>query len=577
MTQEVKYEFIHGCYVQCQAEDSEDDAVFVKRYRINPDGSRVPELHMHKNVPRDFWITKKRYQTYTSKLECEDIDKLDRYTTTERFLTRDIARRLGRVPNSKDRLRMLCRSPHVWGCDLDITSVVKLKYKKRWDVVGDGLQLAVQDIETDVNGDLGLIIFSMSYKNRAYQTVLRQWVNDPNETEQDYIDYISEVLPEIKERNITLELDFVDSPTEAIIKMYKKANEWMPDIISFWNINFDIPYILNELKKTNTDPAYVFSHPSVPPEYKFFQWAPGSMDKKKDDGSSRPLHFSEQWHTIYTPAPFYFIDQASLFRTLRRTKAESSYALEYVTTKYVGVGKYKKEHEALRGVPEGTYRWHQIMQRRFKKDYCAYGLIDCIRLEQLDENEKDVKDKLLTLAKDSHFKDFNSNPRRLCNQLHSFFLERGKVVATTSDRMEEEIDKLLPSKEGWISILEAAQIEDVGLQIVKEGGWRRSKATIHNADLDIISTYPMVGLLLGIWREGTMLELCEIKGIDGIDHRYLCVNYTGGRANAVLICQKAYGLDGLAELHLKFAEEHNLVPYGGGEKKQEDVIDVEYC
>lgn len=558
MTTKPAYEYIHGCYVESSQEGSTDDAVFVKRYRVDPDGTRTPEMKMHTNVPRKFWTTKKRYRTHTSKLECEDIAKLDEHTTTERFLKREICRKIGKPFNPKDGIRSVCRSPFVYGCDLDITSVLKLEYKKRWDVVNPGLRLAVQDIETDVNGDMGLIIFSMSFKDKAYQTIVRKWVGDINETPQNYVAHIEKVLPEIKARNIKLEVDFCEDSTEAIIKMYRKANEWMPDIISFWNINYDIPYILEELKKTNTDPAYVFSHPSVPPEYKYFEYAKGPVVKKKDDGSSRPLHFSEQWHTVFTPAPFYFIDSGSLFRTLRRGKSESSYALDYITTKYVGAGKFKFDHPLLKGVKAGTLQWHQIMQRSFKKDYAAYGLVDCIRVEQLDEEEKDIESKLGVLAKDSHFKDFNSNPRRLCNQLHSFFLERNKVAATTSDRMEEEIDKLLPEKGGWISILEAAQIEDIGLQIVKSAGWRRSKVTIHNADLDIISTYPMVGLLLGIWREGTMMEVCKIQGMDAMDHRYLCINFTGGRANAVLICQKAYGLDGLSELHHKFAKEHGL-------------------
>lgn len=86
---------------------------------------------------------------------------------------------------------------------------------------------------------------------------------------------------------------------EGIQKMYQKANEWMPDVIGFWNINYDMSVILDILKDANVDPKYIFSHPSVPPEYRHFEFKRGPLVKRKDDGSSRPLLFRTMAYCLY--------------------------------------------------------------------------------------------------------------------------------------------------------------------------------------------------------------------------------------------------------------------------------------
>jgi hypothetical protein len=146
----------------------------------------------------------------------------------------------------------------------------------------------------------------------------------------------------------------------------------------------------------------------------------------------------------------------SLHRGLNKMKAEPSYSLEYLTTKKLGQGKYHVEHELLKGVPLGSLRWHKIMQKHFKKEYCAYGLIDCVRVEEFDEEVEDVTVKFPLLIGDSQFKDFSSNPKQLCDDFHSFCLEHDYVISTTSDRMKHEFDAQIVGKELWINKLQDA-------------------------------------------------------------------------------------------------------------------------
>lgn len=557
-----EFEYIHSCYA-INNKSHEGDAVFVKRNRFvkNADGTDgcTPEYVFHENVKRDFWITKKAHQKHQYKLETEYLQNLTNYKTTQRDLIRQVQYKLSKPYTPQMRLAECFRSPFVYGCDIDINSVVKLQYEKKFKrSTRSRLTVAVQDTEFDMNGNLGMIIFSMSFKDKAYQVVLNKWVN-PGDTAEEYRKFIEDELPEIKDRKIKLELDFVNNMVDGIKKMYEKANEWMPDVIGFWNINYDMTVILDILRDANVDPKDIFSHSSVPPEFKHFEFKRGPLVKRKDDGTSRPLAVSEQWHTVYSTSPFYFIDPASLFRGLRKMKAEPSYSLDYLTTKYLGQGKYHVEHELLKGIPTGTGRWHMVMQKHFKKEYCAYGLIDCIRVEEFDEKFKDISTKLPLLLGNSQIKDFNSNPRKLCDALHTFCLENDQVMSTTSDRMKEEIDKMVIGKELWINILEATHLEDIGIQLVKDDKtFLKSRTTIHNYDLDLISAYPKIGILLGLCRRNTVFEICKIQGIDSFQHRYVCVNLTGGYANAITTCRDLYKLKTLQDLHKDFAAAHKL-------------------
>ena len=179
-------------------------------------------------------------------------------------------------------------------------------------------------------------------------------------------------------------------------------------------------------------------------------------------------------------------------------------------------------------------------------------------VEQFDEEVEDVTVKFPLLMGDSQWKDFSSNPRQLCDDFHSFCLEHDYVISTTSDRMKHEFDAMIVGKELWINIVEATHLEDIGIQLVDDPLFRSSRLTIFNFDLDLISAYPKIGILLGLSRRNTVYEICQIEGIDSFKHRYVCVNLTGGDANSIITSKELYRLDGMHELHVKFAENHSI-------------------
>lgn len=568
MKKDIQYAFVHGCYVE-STENDVDDAVVVKRYAIKEDGTRVPEMHIHHNVHRDYWITKEAHRQHQEgKLEYEYLDRVKHHRSTQRMLTRNIQQKLGLMPSKRANLRQICNSPFVYGADKDIVCIVGDNYKKKFSEVQPfDLEVGCMDTETNVvNGTNDLIIMSFYHGNTGVIAVHGEWLHDSRHTEQVIRDFVMENVPEVKEHNINVEIAIKETAAECVIHVINRAHDLKPDIVGFWNINFDMPLLIKTLQKEGHDPADVFSDPAIPKHLRYYRYKEGQTSKLTDSGKYKPLAPSEQWHTVFTPASFYFIDPASTYRCLRRQKSEPSYGLEYITTKIVGAGKLKPPFEDLVQI-EGTLKWHYMMQKHYQLWYIAYALVDVIQPVLMDRKLGDISQKLPTLSMGSHFKDFNSNPRRLCDQLHEFFLSKGAVVGTTGAEMESPLDKHIPVSKDWIVTLEAPIIEDFGLRLLDKAGfkrnkisdgYRRSKVFIHNADLDIVSTYPILGMVFNIARETALFETCKIEGLDYHSYREFGVNLTAGKANSVLIAEEVFGLKGFEAQLEDFERAHGL-------------------
>lgn len=87
-----------------------------------------------------------------------------------------------------------------------------------------------------------------------------------------------------------------------------------------------------------------------------------------------------------------------------------------------------------------------------------------------------------------------------------------------------------------------------GIQCIEEFPDYGTLCFAHVADLDIVSTYPSVSQLLNIARETCVMEFSQMKGITEEHRREVGVNLTGGRVNAVEICQKILGAPSLDRL-----------------------------
>lgn len=526
----------------CRSTINNDDLLVIKEYKVFKDGRREPGIRCVKNFKRPFYVTRDGFRNHKQKKEWEDIKKLQRFECTQAELPRHVARALG-MPGVSLPLKQLANNPYLYGTDIRTGPLVKKQYQDKWpQAIGPLSTVAVMDIETDVvnlneNGKPTeeIIIITLSFKDKVITGITRSFLGSMLMPEETIRKAFDKYLGEYKQkRNINLELYIGDTPADICKAVMAKAHEWMPDFITFWNINFDMPKIIAALVKEESILEDVFSDPRVPHEYRHFKYIEGPAQKVTQDGSVMALHPADRWHTVRCPASFYFLDSMCLYKRLRTAKGqEPSYSLDSVLERNLKLGKLKIPE--LEGVSK--LEWHVQMQKRFKAEYVVYNIFDCIGVELLDEKTGDISQAFAALCELSDFDDFKSNPRRIITDLHFFCLENDVVIAACGTDMKDELDEHVIGLDEWIVTLAAHMGEDNGLQLMPELPDVHTNMKCFCADLDIEGTYPSIELAVNISKETTKRELSKIKGIPERLQRLMGVNLTGGTANAVEICQ----------------------------------------
>ena len=560
-TKPIGFECKHAVYVPAQ-DGSENDLLVVKERQHFEDGSTKPFLRLMKNYERTFSVTLEGHRNHNDKKEWEDKDKLRQFTCTQVGLVKAICRALGRAPVNTS-LRMLARSPYLYGTDVTTPVLIKGQYQQKWPKAISPNDVAILDTETDmINGHEEIIMSSLTQqtderKVRIYQVLTEEYVarlgDRPYEKIKAAFDkYVRPKLDNYGARldkktgqmvylppfEVSFEFKTVQNAGDVSYEMIQKAHVWKPDILAIWNMNFDIPKMIGALEKYGYNPAKVWSDPKIPAEYQFFKYIQGPAQKVTASGKTMALHPAEQWHTVYTPASFYVLDAMCVYLKIRIAKGkEASYSLDYILDKVLG-----REDPDVRKLKfdEASHvyggEWHRFMQERYPAEYAVYNMFDCLSMGLLDRKTTDLRQMVSILNGVSEFHRFGSQPRRTCDDLHFFCQQHNRVIASTSDQMEDENDKWVVPLEGWIVTLPSYLVSDDGLKIIEELPDISTYIYGHVADLDVEGTYPNGECVANISKETTSRELALIKDVDHQTQRAIGVNLTGGHVNAVEIC-----------------------------------------
>ena len=453
-------------------------------------------------------------------------------------------------------LRQVLDNPYVYGANVTPTILIRNEYQKHFTDCTTLKQVAALDTETDViKGTDEIILISLTFKDKVFTGIQRSFLETNPGLDEQTIERVSKRVNEllekqIKERNINIEFYIGDSAADITEECMKRAHQWKPDFISIWNIAFDIPKMEQALSGGNLDLAAVFSDPEVPTSYKHYQFNPGRSVKETHDGRKQPIPIEDRWPTVDTPASFYFIDAMCLYAKLRKANGkQQSYALDNILKQHIDMGKLKfSETDHL-----SKLDWHIEMQKNYKFEYIAYNIFDCIGLELLDESTQDISAAFTALAGISDWHKFNSDPTMIADDLHFYLPEKqGYVVGTSGGSMATELDEYVIGYRGWIVTLNAYMAQDIGINIIKELPHKKTMISIHNADLDIESTYPSVQDGGNMSKETTVKELVDIEGVIEKDRRKIGINLSAGPVNACEFSQTAFNLADKVTLLDKF-------------------------
>ncbi len=533
------------------------DYHYIKEVVHLKDKTVVPNTRVIKDYQRTYAITKEAFRNHTQKKEWEDASKVNFYKSTQGNLVRSIANTMGK-PGFTGNLKRISRAPKeprkqpngkyaadgqfLYMADILSTSVIKQEeYKSKFPGFNSFNTMACTDTETDmVNRTNKIIMQTVTMKEKVYTAIVAPYLKGIANPKEKLQEMLVQYLPEIvSSRNIKWEIDIVEDETIVVCKVMEKVHEWSPDFLALWNASFDIGKMTSALKSKGIEPKDVFSDPRLPPDLRMFEVKEGNSQKVTASGKKTPLAPHMLWNTVVTPASYYIIDSMCAYKQIRTGRQEErSYGLDFILNKYLKRGKLKfTEADHLKGAD-----WHIFMQKNYPLEYVIYNVFDCVGMEMLDEVTRDLAVAMPNGAAMSDYSKFNSQPRRVCDKLHYFCLERNRVMGTTSDEMEVELDSKVISLRNWIVMLPAHLVADNGLRIILEYPNLISNIRTHIGDLDVSASYPNGGSTYNISRQTTKKELISIDGVSDFNRRMQGINLSGGDSNSVEFCTNIFGM-----------------------------------
>lgn len=559
----------HATYSRDRSYQSDSDMLTVKEWITFSNGVRAPNVRLLKDYKRPYWVTKKPLRTHPEKIEFEDMKNLDMFRSTQSNLAKDICFRLGHG-NPKNPIRMLARSPYLYGLDVGPEAFVKESYFDNWPNGFVPNDVTVFDAETDVTADFKKpILWSRVTDQGAWLYVSKEWANTvPNYADHVRNEYMS-ILPiwlePIKKKlgssdgsyppyldivaNMPLyiiELDDFFDITKAVMDDIHSSHT---DILTGWNVIYDASTVAESCVAAGKDPIEILSDPKVPHEFKSLYLKKGADYKVSASGVKTNLGPQERWDTMLSTSTFRIIDAMQVHWQLRKAMGKESggYALDALMTRHLGAGKVTcSSPDSI--IPVGTIRWHGDMQANFKVQYGVYSIFDSILPKIKDWKDSDLSQQISSLAGSCDYSKFNSQPTvNATDMLFSGIKDQKKVICSTSDNMESELDSKTIPLDGWIVTFPSFNVSPSGVHALK--GLPDVQSTIYTycSDADVETTYPVSEIINNMSRDTTVAEPVRIKDVTRADTRIIAVNITGGPSNALEILQHTAKVPVLSE------------------------------
>lgn len=554
----VSRECKHATY-STSRDGNPNDMLTAKVYVTLDDGTRLPTLRCVEDYERPYWITKQHNRTHPDKIQFEDLDRVDRYKSTQINLRRDICFRLGKG-NPTNGMRMIARSPYVYGTDPGPEVFLKNQYLNQYPDAFQPNRVTVIDAETDVldtwqrpilwsevSDDEVVVYVSTFWANdisgygdllkEEYYGVLDEWVDQVKKKLSNKKGEYPEFLDRIK--HIPLRIVEEKYHEEITLAMVNNLHFTQPDIVTGWNVFFDAKVIFDSVEKGGYDPAEVLSDPRVPKEFRSVYLKEGPREKITSSGRKMNLDPQERWNIMLHTASWRMLDAMQTYWQLRKAKGKESggYGLDAVLTRHLGVGKLKYKTEDT-GIPSGTLHWHMEMQKKYKVRYGCYNIFDSLGVWVKDKKNQDLSSQISALAGPCDYSRFNSQPTiNAIDMLFSVLKRDKKIICSTSDQMADELDAKLFDKSGWIVTFPSHIVVDSGLKLFKNLPDVRSTIHMFASDADVETTYPTAEIIQNISKETTVAEPCRIQGVGLETQRLASINITGGLVNSVEVVE----------------------------------------
>lgn len=479
------------------------DLHVIKEVIHTKSGEQIPNLKFIYDYQCPFWITRKGFRNHKQPKEWEDEAKLQKFQAARRHKVSRIANAVGE-PYFRGPERKLFANPYIYGADISSTATIKKQYFVENNNKLSFFTYAEFDIETNLFSDreeatiaslfmprrdgkgvskLFTVVvrsflegFSDEMSAAQIRNLTKKYLGERRmEKDKEKEGEMKEVPSDLEFYNIEEEIVFVDNDLQLWQESMKKCHEWQPDLLSIWNMEFEMDKFEEMCNHYGVNPADIMSDPRVPQEHRFYSYKKGKSQKVTASGKVMPIPPHARWHTVKCPASFYIVDQMGVFRQTRTGEQEEpGYSLNAIMKKVTGREKLNvKEADHL---AHASLDWHMFMQRMLKFEYIVYNRFDVIGPANIEEELKDLRMTLPMMADTSDFENFPSQPRRCVDDLHWYVQEEHqKVIGVTSDALSDDYTDEVLSLKDWIITLPASLIGENGLDIIAESGQLRTR------------------------------------------------------------------------------------------------------
>jgi len=408
--------FLHSCVVKT----FDGENVIIRISEIDHDTNAItPKLKIIKNPKRSFYVTKPKFRTHKFKKEVAPLTELDRYDCYNYELPQKLSEVLG-VYSKRNDIRALCKSPYVYGADIKIEALIKMRFLNKYGLNRLKLRTGFLDIETSIENK-NIILISYTHENKVYTAIAKQYMFETDANGNRVPFDLNEVMrvakieykKYINQYGFTFELFESTNEMDLIKWIMARIFENKTDFIGIWNMNFDIPYIINRIKAHGLNPKDIFVHPEVPNDCRTFYY-------RQDN--SKVSHMTLKWHWLTAPGYSQFIDSMGLFSQCRRTsKFRTSYTLDSVLKDYIDTGKKTLGDEGS----------HYVMQTQRFKEYILYNMFDVIGLQLLEWKNQDMT-QMVIYSGETPVGSFSYRTVVTTNKLYNALMKKGMIPSSVS-------------------------------------------------------------------------------------------------------------------------------------------------
>lgn len=534
--------------------DRTKDLTSVKITNIHEDGSRSNELMLIENYKQPIWIVKEKFRKFKQHKDYIKESVTKKHALPRCQIGSFVSRELYGRNNTKATTRDARMSPYVFGVDQTPPVHIKEAFFRKYPdhQPKEIYNVGAYDVETDmVNGSEEILMASITHKNKAYFSGLRRWF--PDKDDETIIRKLKEAADKyashiFKERNIEIVFELADNPGEVVKNNVQRFHEWDIDYVASWNASFDMERSIKALEENGYETKDIFNDPSVPKEYRVFDYNPGRTHKVKDNGDSQPLESQEKFPTVYCHSKWQWVDAMSVYAIKRFAAGKlDSYSLQFCAEREELSGKLYTDDSG--DLLPGTPQWHRHLQKNFPYLYCIYNIVDNIVIEDINAKTKDISLTLPMLLRFSETANFVSQPRLISDTLSFIARDMGFVWGSAPAIRDKSISDKLPTLGNWIAILHSEKLADKGVRILDGLADVISRGRTSMNDIDVTGAYPHATLSNNVSNRTTQMEVCRIEGLSPLELREVGVNIASSvQANALSLGPLIFGLPKVSEL-----------------------------